>query len=55
MWGPSMIAVAVLIGTLLDRIRLYVGAWDVAGTNTASMMEMKLSMKKVKNKTMKMD
>ena len=42
-WGPSMIAVAVLIGTLLDRIRLYVGAWDVASLNTASMMEMKLS------------
>ena len=42
-WGPSMIAVAVLIGTLLDRIRLYVGAWDVASINTASMMEMKLS------------
>ena len=42
-WGPSMIAVAVLIGTLLDRIRLYVGAWDVASINTASMMEMKLN------------
>lgn len=41
-WGPCMIAVGVLIGTLLDRIRLYVGAWDVAGINTASMMEMKL-------------
>ena len=29
-WGPSIIAVSVLIGTFLDRIRLYVGAWDVA-------------------------
>lgn len=29
-WGPTIIAVSVLIGTFLDRIRLYVGAWDVA-------------------------
>ena len=29
-WGPTIIAISVLVGTFLDRIRLYVGAWDVA-------------------------
>ncbi|MCL0054508.1 hypothetical protein M1N56_01370 [Dehalococcoidia bacterium] len=42
-WGPTLIAVSILCGTLLDRIRLYVGAWDVAGRDFASMYQMKLS------------
>ena len=44
-WGPPILAVSILIGTLLDRIRLYVGAWDVASLDWSStkMMEMELS------------
>ena len=43
-WGPPIIAVSVLIGTFLDRIRLYVGAWDVAGSsNIVSQLEMKMT------------
>jgi Ni/Fe-hydrogenase subunit HybB-like protein len=30
-WGPSIIAISVLVGTFLDRIRLNVASWDVAG------------------------
>ena len=30
-WGPPLIAVSVLIGTLLDRVRLYVAAYSVPG------------------------
>jgi molybdopterin-containing oxidoreductase family membrane subunit len=29
-WGPTTIAVCVLVGTVLDRIRLYVASWSVA-------------------------
>ena len=34
-----------MIGTLLDRVRLYVGAWDVAGKSSMmeDMMYMKMS------------
>ena len=28
-WGPTIIAVSILVGTLLDRIRLYVAAFSV--------------------------
>ena len=44
-WGPPILATSVLIGTLLDRIRLYVGAWDVAGKSEMmeDMMKMKMS------------
>ena len=31
MWGPPLIATSVLIGTLFDRIRLYVAAYSVPG------------------------
>ena len=34
-WGPTMIAVSVLIGTFFDRIRLYVGGYSV-GDQAAS-------------------
>ena len=30
-WGPTIIAVSVLFGTLFDRIRLYVAAYSVEG------------------------
>ncbi len=30
-WGPPLIAVSVLVGTLFDRIRLYVAAYSVPG------------------------
>ena len=30
-WGPTIVAVGVLIGTTLDRIRLYVAAYSVPG------------------------
>ena len=30
-WGPTLIATSVLIGTLFDRIRLYVAAYSVPG------------------------
>ena len=43
-WGPPIIAVSVLIGTFLDRVRLYVGAWDVAGSSKiVSQLEMKMT------------
>ena len=42
-WGPTIIAVSILCGTLLDRIRLDVDAWDVAGRDFASMLQMELS------------
>ena len=42
-WGPPLIAVSVLIGTLLDRIRLYVASWDAASRDFASMLEMEMS------------
>jgi len=41
-WGPAVIAVSVLLGTLLDRIRLYVASWDVASRDFASMLEMEM-------------
>jgi Ni/Fe-hydrogenase subunit HybB-like protein len=30
-WGPTLIATSVLIGTFFDRIRLYVAAYSVPG------------------------
>jgi len=30
-WGPALIAGSVLIGTFLDRIRLYVAAYSLPG------------------------
>ena len=30
-WGPTIVATGVLIGTLLDRIRIYVAAYSVPG------------------------
>jgi Ni/Fe-hydrogenase subunit HybB-like protein len=41
-WGPAILATSVLIGTLLDRIRLYVASWDVAGRSMAKELEMKM-------------
>ena len=35
-------ATSVLLGTLLDRIRLYVASWDVAGKNMVSQLEMEM-------------
>ncbi len=31
LWGPPLIAVSILLGTLLDRVRLYVAAYSVEG------------------------
>lgn len=41
-WGPPILATSILLGTLLDRIRLYVASWDVAGKNFANQLEMKM-------------
>ena len=43
-WGPPILAGSILVGTLLDRIRLYVGAWDVAEKSEMmhSMMHMEM-------------
>ena len=41
-WGPPILAASILVGTLLDRIRLYVGAWDVA--EKSNMMKSMLHM-----------
>jgi molybdopterin-containing oxidoreductase family membrane subunit len=30
-WGPTIIAVSVLVGTMMDRIRMYVASWSVEG------------------------
>ncbi len=35
-WGPTLIAAAVLIGMLLDRVRIYVAAYSVPGIGDAS-------------------
>ena len=35
-WGPPIIAVSVLLGTFLDRIRMYVAAYSVPGIGNAS-------------------
>ena len=35
LWGPPLIASAVLIGTFLDRVRLYVGGYSVPGELSA--------------------
>ena len=32
-WGPTIIASCVLVGTFLDRIRLYVSSWSVTATD----------------------
>ena len=32
-WGPTIIACCVLVGTFLDRIRLYVSSWSVTATD----------------------
>lgn len=36
LWGPPIIAVSVLVGTFLDRIRLFVAAYSVEGIGNAS-------------------
>ena len=36
LWGPPIIAVSVLVGTFLDRIRLYVAAYSVEGIGNPS-------------------
>ena len=33
MRGPAILAVVIIFGTLLDRVRLSVGAWSVEGIN----------------------
>ncbi len=35
-WGPAIISVSVLIGTFLDRMRLYVAAYSVPGIGNSS-------------------
>ena len=35
-WGPAIIAVSVLVGTFLDRIRMYVAAYSVEGIGNPS-------------------
>jgi molybdopterin-containing oxidoreductase family membrane subunit len=35
-WGPTLVAAGVLVGTLLDRIRLYVAAYSVPGIGDAA-------------------
>ena len=29
-WGPTVIAFSVLVGTVFDRVRIYVSSWSVA-------------------------
>ena len=36
LWGPPLIAVVILLGTFLDRIRLYVAAYSVEGIGNPS-------------------
>ena len=36
LWGPPIIAVSVLVGTFLDRIRLFVAAYSVEGIGNPS-------------------
>ena len=36
LWGPPLIAVGILVGTFLDRIRLYVAAYSVPGIGNPS-------------------
>ena len=35
-WGPTLIASGVLIGTMLDRVRIYVAAFSVPGIGDPS-------------------
>lgn len=35
-WGPTLVAIGVLIGTLIDRIRIYVSAFSVPSESAAS-------------------
>ena len=36
LWGPPLLAISVLLGTLLDRIRLYVATYSVEGIGNPS-------------------
>ena len=36
LWGPPLIAVLILLGTFLDRVRLYVAAYSVEGIGNPS-------------------
>jgi hypothetical protein len=35
-WGPTLVASGVLIGTLLDRVRIYVAAFSIPGEDAAA-------------------
>ena len=39
MWGPTLAAACILVGTLLDKIRLYVAAYSVTDPLTAHTLE----------------
>ncbi len=41
-WGPTLVATGVLIGTLFDRIRIYVSAYTVAGAEDKHEMHLPL-------------
>ncbi|MCH8206100.1 MAG: polysulfide reductase NrfD [Chloroflexi bacterium] len=43
LWGPPLIATSVLIGTLLDRIRLYVAGYSIPGIGDSSVDKHQLS------------
>ena len=38
-WGPTLASVCILVGTLLDKIRLYVSSWSVTDPLTAHALE----------------
>ena len=47
LWGPPLIATSVLIGTLFDRIRLYVASYSVPGIGDPAVVKHELSVQQV--------
>lgn len=43
-WGPTIMAVGVLVGTLLDRLRLYVAAYSVPGIGDPNVAKVELAL-----------
>ena len=46
-WGPPLIAVSILIGTLLDRVRLFVAAYSIEGIGNPSYHKHALDMEHI--------
>lgn len=38
-WGPTVMSVAVLVGTFFDRLRIYVPAWSVPGVGDVNVQK----------------